>query len=107
MTSLIIDVRDNPGGTLDSVTNILDQLLPKGLTLYTVDKKGTREEYFSDEEHKLDLPMVVLTNGNSASASEIFAGAMKDFGAAKIVGETNYGKGRNASHSYLKRWFSS
>ena len=93
MKSLIIDVRDNPGGTLDSVTNILDQLLPKGLTLYTVDKKGTREEYFSDEEHKLDLPMVVLTNGNSASASEIFAGAMKDFGAAKIVGETTYGKG--------------
>lgn len=93
MTSLIIDIRDNPGGTLDSVTNILDQLLPEGLTLYTLDKQGTREEYFSDEENKLELPMVVLTNANSASASEIFAGAMKDFGVATIVGETTYGKG--------------
>ena len=93
MTSLIIDVRDNPGGTLDSVTGILDQLLPEGLTVYTEDKYGNRDEYNSDEATKLEIPMVVLINENSASASEIFAGAIKDFEAATIVGKTTYGKG--------------
>lgn len=93
MTSLIIDVRDNPGGTLDSVTGILDQLLPEGLTVYTEDKYGNRDEYNSDEATKLEIPMVVLINENSASASEIFAGAMKDFEAATILGKTTYGKG--------------
>ena len=93
MTSLIIDVRDNPGGTLGSVTDILDQILPEGLTIYTEDKNGNRDEYYSYEESKIELPMVVLTNENSASASEIFAGAMQDFGAATIVGQTTFGKG--------------
>ncbi len=93
MSSLIIDVRDNPGGTLDSVTEILDQILPEGMTVYTEDKQGEREEFYSDEATKIELPIVVLINENSASASEIFAGAIKDFGAGTLVGKTTYGKG--------------
>lgn len=93
MKSLIIDVRNNPGGTLDSVTQILDQILPEGLLVYTEDKEGKQESYYSDEENKLELPMVVLINENSASASEIFAGAIKDFDAATLVGKTTFGKG--------------
>lgn len=93
MEGLIIDLRDNPGGLLGTVNEILDQILPEGLIVYTEDKYGNRNEYYSDEEHKLQIPMVVLINGNSASASEIFAGAMKDYNYAKLVGTTTYGKG--------------
>lgn len=89
---IVVDLRDNPGGLLGAVTEILDELLPEGLIVYTEDKYGKRDEYNSDE-NGIDIPMVVLVNENSASASEIFAGAVKDHGYAKIVGTTTYGKG--------------
>ncbi len=93
MEKLIIDVRNNPGGVLQVVCDILDQILPEGLIVYTEDKQGNRSEYSSDEEHKLEIPMVVLINENSASAAEIFAGAIQDYGIGTLVGETTFGKG--------------
>lgn len=89
---LIIDVRANPGGLLSSVVELLDQVLPQGLLVYVEDKYGNRDNYTSDPTC-LDLPIVVLTDENSASASEIFAGAMKDYEYATLVGKTTYGKG--------------
>ncbi len=89
---LIIDLRSNPGGLLSDVVKIADQLLPKGLVVYTQDRGGAREEYYS-EESRWDVPMAVLVNGMSASASEILAGALQDYGVAKIVGVKTYGKG--------------
>lgn len=89
---LIIDVRANPGGLLSSVTNLLDFVLPEGLLVYIEDKYGNRDEYTSDALC-IDIPMVVLVDGNSASASEIFAGALKDHEYATLVGTTTYGKG--------------
>ncbi|MBP3677580.1 MAG: S41 family peptidase [Agathobacter sp.] len=89
---LIIDVRANPGGLLSTVVNLLDQVLPEGLLVYVEDKYGNRDEYTSNAEC-VDLPIVVLMDENSASASEIFAGAMKDYEYATLVGKTTYGKG--------------
>lgn len=89
---LIIDVRANPGGLLTTVVNLLDQILPKGLLVYVEDKYGNRDEYNSDATC-LDMPIVVLVDEHSASASEIFAGALKDYEYATIVGKTTYGKG--------------
>ncbi len=89
---LVIDVRDNPGGRLDVVVDILDMILPKGIITYTEDKWGERETFSSDEEC-LDLPLAILINGNSASASEIFAGAIKDYELGALVGTTTFGKG--------------
>jgi carboxyl-terminal processing protease len=89
---LIIDVRANPGGLLTTVVNLLDQVLPEGLLVYVEDKYGNRDEYTSDAVC-LDMPIVVLTDEHSASASEIFAGAMKDYEYATLVGKTTYGKG--------------
>ena len=89
----IFDVRDNPGGMVDSVTEMLDYILPEGTTLYMEEKDGSKTYYDSDAKRYLDAPMVVLTNGNSASASEIFAGAVHDFKAGTLVGTTTYGKG--------------
>lgn len=93
MQRLIIDVRNNPGGLLESVSNILNDILPEGLIVYTEDKDGKREEIHSDGKNELDIPLVVLVNGNSASASEIFAGAIQDYGVGTIVGTTTFGKG--------------
>lgn len=93
MKGLVVDLRNNPGGILDVVVEILDDLLPEGLLVYTEDKYGNRQEYTSDAEQVTDVPMAVLVNGYSASASEIFAGAMKDYGRAVLVGTTTYGKG--------------
>ena len=90
---LIIDVRDNPGGLLDAVCNMLNRILPKGLIVYTEDKDGNREEIKSDGKEVFEKPLVVLTNGNSASASEIFAGSIQDYEIGKIVGTTTFGKG--------------
>lgn len=89
---LIIDVRANPGGLLTSVVDILDQILPKGLLVYVEDKYGNRSDY-SSNALCIDLPIVVLTDENSASASEIFAGALKDYEYATLVGKNTYGKG--------------
>lgn len=93
MEKLIIDIRDNPGGVLQTVCGMLDQILPEGLIVYTEDKNGKRTEYTSDEEHQFTKPLAVLVNGNSASASEIFAGAVQDYGIGTIVGTTTFGKG--------------
>ncbi len=93
MTSLIVDLRNNPGGGLTVVAEILDSILPEGMIVYHEDKNGQREEYKSDEEHKIEVPLAVLVNGNSASASEIFAGAVKDYGIGTLIGTTTFGKG--------------
>jgi len=93
MEGLIIDLRDNPGGLLDAVVDMLDYILPKGLIVYTEDKYGNKEEFRGTDKEVLDMPIVVMTNGNSASASEIFAAAMKDYNAATLVGTTTFGKG--------------
>ena len=93
MKGLVIDLRSNPGGSLSTVVDMLDLLLPKGIVVYTEDKNGKREEYSSDAEQVYDGPLAVLVNGFSASASEIFAGAIQDYKAGTIVGTTSYGKG--------------
>lgn len=93
MKGLILDLRANPGGSLSSVVNIAKMLLPKGLIVYTEDKYGNRDEYSCDGKKEFKLPMVVLVDGNSASASEVLAGAIKDYGTGTLVGTTTYGKG--------------
>lgn len=92
MKKLIIDLRDNPGGVMEEVINIADYILPEGIITYTETRDGDRDEYTSDKSH-IDIPMVVLINKNSASASEILTGALKDYGYAEVVGEKSYGKG--------------
>lgn len=93
MTKLIVDLRDNPGGIMESVTEILDYILPEGLIVYTEDKYGNRQEVSSDGERYLDIPIAVLINGNSASCSEIFAGAIRDYEYGTLIGTTTFGKG--------------
>lgn len=90
---LILDLRSNPGGSLTAVVDIARELLPKGLIVYTEDKKGQREEYSCDGKKELQIPLLVLVNGNSASASEILAGAIKDYGIGTLMGTTTFGKG--------------
>lgn len=92
MTSMIIDLRGNPGGTVTAVTQIASQILPEGLVFYTEDKNGERQEYTCPGA-KFDLPLVVLVDEYSASASEILAGAIQDAGIGKLVGTKTFGKG--------------
>lgn len=92
--SLIVDLRDNPGGLLSAVIDMCSYIIDGGTILTTKDKDGNViEKYDDNNEHELDMPMVVLINGNSASASEIFAGAMQDTDKAELVGTTSFGKG--------------
>lgn len=117
MEKMIIDLRDNPGGVLDSVVEMAAYILPEdkldGTIVSTSDKNGQGDRYFSadgeirfesdlgqrdarypkEDGHEVDIPIVVLINGNSASASEVLAGALKDYGCAKLVGTTSFGKG--------------
>lgn len=93
MEGLIIDLRDNLGGLVDSVVEIADWMLPEGTIVYTEDKNGEGESYSSDEEHQFTKPLAVLVNEYSASASEIFAGAVKAHGAGTLVGTKTFGKG--------------
>ncbi|MDE5965693.1 MAG: S41 family peptidase [Lachnospiraceae bacterium] len=94
MEGLVVDLRDNPGGLLSAVVDMLDYMLPQGLLVYTEDKNGNITSQFeSSDKHQFTKPVTVLVNGNSASASEIFTGAMQDRGAATIIGTTTYGKG--------------
>lgn len=93
MKSLIIDLRSNLGGNLSTVCDIARMILPKGLIVYTEDKYGKRVEYTCDGSNEIQVPLVVLTNGYSASASEILAGAVKDYGIGTLVGTTTFGKG--------------
>lgn len=93
MEKLIIDLRNNPGGVLSTVCNMLEQILPEALIVYTEDKDGNRTEYKSKGGNEFQKPLAVLVNGNSASASEIFAGAVKDYGIGTLVGTKTFGKG--------------
>ena len=90
---LILDLRGNPGGSLNVVVDIAREILPKGLIVYTEDKYGERDEYNCDGRKELEIPLVVLVNGNSASASEILAGAIKDYRKGTLIGTTTFGKG--------------
>ena len=93
MKKLIVDLRGNPGGLLDQVVDMLDYILPEGLVLYTEDKNGNKEEYYAKNPDELKIPMAVLVNENSASASEVFTATFKDFKWGKVVGKTTFGKG--------------
>lgn len=92
MKAVIFDIRDNPGGLYSVVCKMLDDLLPEGTLVFTKNKYGTEDKETSDSDC-LNIPMVVIQNENSASASEIFAGAIQDFNAGKIVGTQSFGKG--------------
>ncbi len=91
--SMIIDLRDNPGGSFNAVCEILDGFLSDGVIVYTKDKNGKKDYVNADSNVDYDKKMVVLINSNSASASEIFSGAVKDRKLGKLIGETTYGKG--------------
>lgn len=118
MEQLIIDLRGNPGGVLDCAVDMLAYLLPEdqydGTLVYTEDRNGKGEKYFckdgkirtvrtdkgipnpeypKTDDHELNIPIVILLDEGSASASEVFSGAMRDYGRAKLVGMTSYGKG--------------
>lgn len=94
MEKLIIDLRDNPGGEVTTVVSMADYILEDGGRILTVaSREGTEETYDAEDGHSLDIPMAILVNGNSASASEVFTGAMKDYGVATIVGTKTFGKG--------------
>lgn len=90
---IILDLRGNPGGNLSTVVEMCQMILPEGMIVYTEDKNGRREEYESDGSRELELPLVVLVDMNSASAAEIMAGAIKDYGIGTLVGTTTFGKG--------------
>ena len=94
ITSLIIDLRNNGGGLVEQALKIADYIVPKGEDLLvTVDKDKNEKIERSEEDVLIDMPIVVLVNGNSASSSEILAGALKDLNEATVVGTTTYGKG--------------
>lgn len=89
---IVVDLRDNGGGLLSAVVAMLDYLLPEGVLVYTEDADGNKI-YERSGASCVDIEMAVLINGNSASASEVFTGAMQDYEKAVIVGETSFGKG--------------
>lgn len=89
---IVLDLRNNPGGLLRIAKEIVDELIPKGIIVSTKDKNGKGTEYYADNQYT-DIPLVVLINGSSASASEVVSGALRDYHRAKLVGETSFGKG--------------
>ena len=91
--SLVFDMRYNPGGTLGSVVDVLDYLLPEGDITIIRDSTGKDVKTYKSDESSIDVPMAVLVNGNTASAAELFTCALKDYEKAVVVGETTYGKG--------------
>ncbi len=93
MKGLILDLRSNPGGDLAAVVDVARRILPEGLIVYTEEKSGKRVEYNCDGEHELQVPLAVLVNEYSASASEILSGAIKDYNKGTLIGTTTYGKG--------------
>ncbi len=110
MKKMIVDLRDNPGGVVESVVSMMDYILPddlviegdpdlvrtkknKTLLVYMADKNGEGEQYYASDGHEVDVPLVLLVNGQSASASEVFSGAMQAYGRAKLVGTKTFGKG--------------
>jgi len=93
MKGLIVDLRENPGGLLSSVCQTAEHILPEGLIVYIEDKHGEKTEYTCKGETPIEIPLVILVNENSASAAEVFSGAVKDHGIAMLVGNTTFGKG--------------
>lgn len=93
MKGLILDLRNNPGGTVEAVTSVAQYLIPEGLVFYMQYPDGSRKEYKADGTDWINLPTAVLVNGNSASASEILSSAIQDSGAGTIIGTQTYGKG--------------
>lgn len=93
MKGLVIDLRDNGGGVLTTAVEMLDRMLPEGMIVYTKDKNGNGDKYTATDDKSFDKPLALLINGNSASASEIFAGAIQDYKLGTLVGTTSYGKG--------------
>jgi len=93
MKGLILDLRSNPGGNLDTVVQIAQEMLPEGIVVYTEDKAGKRQNYRCKGDKEIQIPMVVLVDMNSASAAEILAGAIQDYGKGTLVGTTTFGKG--------------
>lgn len=93
MKGLVIDVRSNPGGNLDTVVNMLKMILPKGEIVSIRNRAGEQEQHVNEEDHTFDKPLVVLVDQYSASAAEIFSGAIQDYEVGKIVGVTTFGKG--------------
>lgn len=94
MVGLVVDVRDNPGGLYDACLEMLDRMLPKELLVYQENKEGERiTESFAKDAKEFNLPLAVIVNGNSASAAEIFSGALQDYEKATIVGTQSFGKG--------------
>lgn len=92
VSGIVVDLRNNPGGLLTDVVQIADMVLPEGLVTYVEDRHGNRQEETSDAEY-WDIPMVVLVNGMSASASELFTAAIQDYDRGTVVGATTFGKG--------------
>jgi len=90
---LVLDLRDNPGGDLESAVNIAKNFVPKGPVVFTVNRSGITQTYESTEEPVFKLPVVILINGGSASASEVLSGALKDTKVATLIGEKTFGKG--------------
>lgn len=93
MKGLILDLRDNPGGNLQAVTDVARHILPEGIITYTVANDGNRMDFACDGANELKIPIALLLNGNSASASEVLAGAIKDYKKATLIGTTTFGKG--------------
>lgn len=102
ISNLIIDLRDNPGGGLTEVLNVAYRLIPKGETIVSIrSKSGDEDVYKSEGDDQISMQIVVLVNGNSASASELLTGALKDYGLATIVGTQTFGKGIVQSYFHL------
>lgn len=101
MKALIVDLRDNPGGEEGVVVNIADYFMEKGPVIITEDKDGNREIEYSRNAPIVDMPVVVLVNGNSASASELLTANLKDLGIATVIGTRTYGKGTVQTFQYL------
>ena len=93
MTKLIIDLRDNGGGLVSACCDILDMFISDGIFMTATDKRGNAREYSASSGSDDETKIAILMNGNSASASEIFAGAMQDHGRAKLIGTQSFGKG--------------
>ena len=93
MKSLILDLRGNGGGMVNAAVEIADDLIATGVVTYTLDRQGERTDYEAVTPEELGLPLVVLVDSHSASASELLTGALKDYGIGKVVGTTTYGKG--------------
>lgn len=91
--SFVLDLRDNPGGALDQAVGVSSLFVPSGVIVRVAERTRPEVEYRTTERKVTDAPLVVLINGNSASASEIVGGAVQDYGRAKLVGEQSFGKG--------------